>query len=344
MANNERDYDNYIKAINNTRFEFLRLLPVDLMHYLPPFLKKDDNFSETMRTLSNEHEEQRLLLQDIAAQFFVDTATWGLSSWERIYQTKPPPDADYALRRSLIKAKMLGAGTMTVDSIKQLVNQFIVKRDAEIDELPSPGTFLVIMRSGTYRLPEIRQALAEMAPAHLLFGFQIDLNPNKDGIDYYTGIAHFNLGLKTILIREPPDSIINYNAGVGHVRIGSVTIGAGEAPSPSPVTLHEGIMTFRTGRVKVSYDITDLDESAKDRLYPAGVKIRACVAEFRLGGKHIDISVPDDTREKHYAGMYEARMGRKRLGLNAPTKARQIYNAGIITGRTGHVIIDAAEE
>ena len=46
MANNERDYDNYIKAINNTRFEFLRLLPVDLMHYLPPFLKKDDNFSE----------------------------------------------------------------------------------------------------------------------------------------------------------------------------------------------------------------------------------------------------------------------------------------------------------
>ena len=67
---------------------------------------------------------------------------------------------------------MLGTGVMTVEAIKCLANQFLDKKDAEIDELPEPGTFYLSSRSSMEYVIELVRALAEMSPAHLAFGFR----------------------------------------------------------------------------------------------------------------------------------------------------------------------------
>ena len=69
-------------------FELLRTYKVDVLRYLPKFLKNDGSFKATEDSLSEEHEKQRLLIIDICKQLFVESATWGLSDWERVYGIK----------------------------------------------------------------------------------------------------------------------------------------------------------------------------------------------------------------------------------------------------------------
>ena len=154
-------------------FYFLRLDSVDVMRYLPLFLQDERLVQDA---LSKEHENLRLRIADVARQFFIETATWGLVEWERIYAVNPPAGADYALRRALVKVKMMGTGVMTVEAIKHLANSFLDKQDAEIDELPEPGTFYLITHSSMEYLNELIRALAEMSPAHLVFGFRFIRN------------------------------------------------------------------------------------------------------------------------------------------------------------------------
>lgn len=196
----ERDKELYYELVKRKDtqgdFYFLRRDSVDVMRYLPRFLAKDPEFLKIQNALSWEHENLRLKLQDVARQFYIETATWGLSSWERIYEVTPPNGADYALRRALVKAKMLGTGVMTVEAIKQLVNPFLFQPDADIDELPVPGTFRVLIHSGTDYMSEIRRSLAIMAPAHLVykFGFIIhDLedNPGENLLDGLSGVINY---------------------------------------------------------------------------------------------------------------------------------------------------------
>ena len=181
----EKAYLSLVKRKDSTGdFYFLRRLPVDVLRYLPRFLAKDPEFKKIQDALSWEHENLRLRLMDVSRQFYIETATWGLSSWERIYQTNPPTGAGYVLRRALVKAKMLGTGVMTVETIKHLCNAFLDKQDAEIDELPEPGTFYLITHSSMEYLNEIIRVLSEMSPAHLLFGFRFIRN-----VDSVTGIG-----------------------------------------------------------------------------------------------------------------------------------------------------------
>ena len=196
----ERDNELYYKLVKRKDtegdFYFLRRDSVDVMRYLPRFLAKDPEFLKIQNALSWEHEHLRLKLQDVARQFYIETATWGLSSWERIYEVTPPNGADYSLRRALVKAKMLGTGVMTVEAIKHLVNPFLFQPDADVDELPVPGTFRVLIHSGTDYMSEIRRALAIMAPAHLVykFGFIIqDLedNPGENLSDGLSGVINY---------------------------------------------------------------------------------------------------------------------------------------------------------
>lgn len=150
-------------------FQFLRQTPPDVMRYLPQFLKKDEHFAKIQEALNMEHEKQRQAIIDIAKQFFVDTATWGLSSWERVYATNPPADADITLRRALIKAKMAGAGVMTKIAVERLINMFTENGDAYINEDSGPGTFEIIFPSLVLYHPALKSVLEEMVPAHLLY-------------------------------------------------------------------------------------------------------------------------------------------------------------------------------
>ena len=160
-------------------FHFLRLEKVNVMRYLPKFLAGDMSFKDVQDTLSKEHERYRLLLPEIAKQFFIETATWGLPSWEEVYQTNPPYDASTELRRTLVKAKMLGRQPATKRRIELLVNTFTKGGDAYVEEDVAPGRFQLYFPSVILWQKQMEEALEATVPAHLMY----DLHFEKDKAD-----------------------------------------------------------------------------------------------------------------------------------------------------------------
>ena len=126
-------------------FLFLRLEKVNVMRYLPKFLAGDMSFKDVQDTFSTEHERYRLLLPEITKQFFIETATWGLPSWEDVYQTNPPYEGG----------------------------------DAYVEEDVAPGSFRLHCPSIILWQEQLEEALDAAVPAHLMY----DLHFEKDKAD-----------------------------------------------------------------------------------------------------------------------------------------------------------------
>lgn len=107
--------------------------------------------------------------EDVLKQFFVDTATWGLKTWEEIFGIPVDEGKPYSQRRSLLKSKMRGFGTVTVSLIKQVAESFA---NGSVDVKVTPREYKIeIVFTSQYGRPEnqedIEQALRDIIPAHL---------------------------------------------------------------------------------------------------------------------------------------------------------------------------------
>ena len=69
--------------------DWMRQSRMDILKYLPHFLSKDPMFRRVAETCNEEHDRLRLALQDLADNFFVNTATWALSLYESFLGIKP---------------------------------------------------------------------------------------------------------------------------------------------------------------------------------------------------------------------------------------------------------------
>ncbi len=173
--------------LRNYLFHFLRSpdYKTDVNFYLPKFLTNDPSFSETQRTLSEEHEKYRLKVIDFAKQFHPQTATWGLKVWEEELGLPVDESLDLELRRAKVMAKLLGASPMTVANTNKLVNLFTDDGKTYVDELPTDGTIKVIIPSKNAYVDEMRKSLDEMLPAHLVYDFrhiiEIDGDEENEG-------------------------------------------------------------------------------------------------------------------------------------------------------------------
>jgi uncharacterized protein YmfQ (DUF2313 family) len=147
-------------------FELLRTNAVDLMRYLPAFLASDPVFSDAQKSLSTEHEKQRQLLIDIAKQFFVETATWGLDDWERIYGLTHDDSDGYQVRRERLKLKIQGIGTVTLKVINTLVNSVVPTNDATVVENVAPNVIRVDLATAI-NAAQVRKIIDVYKPAHL---------------------------------------------------------------------------------------------------------------------------------------------------------------------------------
>lgn len=169
---------------------YLRNQPPNLARYLPQFLQEDEHFKATLAACSTEHEKYRLLLDEITNQFYIETATWGLSDWERILGLKPDAGDNYEQRRNRILLKLQGRQVSTLDFMARLCARYTVDKAAEIEEHNEENRFRVYLHGGTSDLPGLREALETYKPAHLgydicytLYGDLFDDEYVSDGSD-----------------------------------------------------------------------------------------------------------------------------------------------------------------
>ncbi|MCL6459145.1 MAG: YmfQ family protein [Gorillibacterium sp.] len=145
----------------------------DLMQYLPTYY---DTSRVMFELQDSEAEEIRLLLDaldDILIQFFVDTATWGLTNWEFELGLTTDSSQSYVRRREMIKAKLRGAGTTTPEMIQRVSSAF---SGGEVVVENVPGEYRFIVRFVGIlgippNMPGLIQMIEEIKPAHLAYEF-----------------------------------------------------------------------------------------------------------------------------------------------------------------------------
>ena len=116
------------------------------MDLLPERFSKSNeivNFENAIESVMSIAEEKR---DELMLQFNVDTATWGLSLWEKQYGIETDILKDYDYRRSRIKSKMRGCGTTTIELIKNISESF-VNGEVDIIEHNEEYYFEVVMVS-----------------------------------------------------------------------------------------------------------------------------------------------------------------------------------------------------
>lgn len=156
---------------------YLRNQPVDIARYLPPFLQSDKRFQSLLQACSTEHEKYRLFLDELSNQFYVETATWGLSDWERILALKPAPSDSYEQRRNRILLYLQSRQTSTVDFLSRLSSRYVYGGSAKIVERNEQNAFYVRIDGDIKGLRVDRYGMHEgidlYKPAHLAYSIVV---------------------------------------------------------------------------------------------------------------------------------------------------------------------------
>lgn len=146
----------------------LRQTPVKTLKHLPKFLLKDNDFKNTALICDDEHEKLRLAILDVKDQFFVETATWGLTDWERVLDISVKKGSSINDRRTQILLKLQGANVVSKAFIVKLINNFLNDASGTIVEHNKEYYFDVCFNNGSlFDWEGLQEAIEIYKPAHL---------------------------------------------------------------------------------------------------------------------------------------------------------------------------------
>ncbi len=109
---------------------------------------------------------------------FIETATWGLSRWEKIFDLPIEIEKNYSFRRERIKAKIRGSGTTTKQLIINIASAFS-NGEVEVIEYPNEYRFVVKfvgVKGVPANMKDLTSSIEEVKPAHLAFTFEVSSN------------------------------------------------------------------------------------------------------------------------------------------------------------------------
>lgn len=122
-----------------------------------------------MQTEGIEIDEITSNLGDVLDQAIVDKATWGLVNWENFLGIQTDIVKPYDQRRSVIKSKIRGTGTVTVTLLKNVASSY-ENGAIEVTQQPSLYQFTVKFidtLGAPTNLDDLKQAIEVIKPAHL---------------------------------------------------------------------------------------------------------------------------------------------------------------------------------
>ncbi|MED4971317.1 YmfQ family protein [Parageobacillus toebii] len=146
----------------------------DLFSYMPTYYRHLRSPRAIIQTEGAEFRDLVTSIADVLAQFAIDTATWGLADWERICDIPTDESKPIEQRRSVVKSKLRGIGTVTVALLRNVAESWY-NGEVEVTEQPSLYTVKIkfVSRLGVpSNLTDIQNALREIIPAHLAISFE----------------------------------------------------------------------------------------------------------------------------------------------------------------------------
>ena len=158
---------------------------MSLINKLPSFYDNDIT-KPIQNSLDIEVDSVNETLKELLNQFFLDSATYGLDSWEKMLGISKN-NFDYTTRRENIKAKMRSKGTTTILFIKNICEAY---SNGIVDIIVDHENFIfTIDFVGSLGVPkafaEMDKAIEEVKPCHLEHKYKFNYNTNRD-ISKYT--------------------------------------------------------------------------------------------------------------------------------------------------------------
>jgi hypothetical protein len=108
-------------------------------------------------------------LDEVLKQFFVDTATWGLDTWEKELGLPVAPAQPEAERQDKIASRLRGYGTATIVVVKGVAEAY---DKGSVDVIEDHAVYTVTVRFvDTTGIPpnlaDLKAAVRAVLPAHL---------------------------------------------------------------------------------------------------------------------------------------------------------------------------------
>ncbi|WP_019241522.1 MULTISPECIES: putative phage tail protein [Bacillus] len=154
--------------------EYKRDIRTSMRYYVPRYY---DDVREVEGMFDAEAKAIKQLNDDIAdmlAQYSIETATWGLAYWERLVGMPTDVSKPVDQRRSVVRSKLRGVGTVTVGLIKNVAESY---NNGEVEVIEQSADYTIMIKFvSNYGVPpnlaDIQNALREIIPAHLALNFE----------------------------------------------------------------------------------------------------------------------------------------------------------------------------
>ena len=149
-------------------------IAVDLMKYLPEYWQNEHTMRAIQKAFGDELEKLLLYYASVRKQMYVETATWGLTNWEKAFGLDTDASKSYEFRRERIRAKIRGAGVATKQMIVNVASAF-AGGEAEVIEYPEESRFVVKfigVKGVPANMADLASMIEEIKPAHLAFEFE----------------------------------------------------------------------------------------------------------------------------------------------------------------------------
>ena len=152
-----------------------------LINKLPPFYEDCPKTNTIQDGLSSEINNLYSKVNSTIDQLYVNSATWGLSEWEKFADIKKT-DGTIEQRRARVASKLKAKGTTTLEVMKSLCKSY--SEDIRVTEIYNEYKILLELITTkendipkTYNFSDMNEAIWEIKPAHL--AHEIDINNSR---------------------------------------------------------------------------------------------------------------------------------------------------------------------
>ena len=136
--------------------------------YISPIYEQSTIMQAIMEAIGVEWDEAEKLADEVLAQLFPQTATWGIMYWEWLLGIPPNDSFSIEQRRARVLTRMQTRWPMTKERMEQLVRTFSQDKQAFIREFFDQYRFEVLFSlTQSVDLGTFYEVIEEAKPAHL---------------------------------------------------------------------------------------------------------------------------------------------------------------------------------
>ena len=150
------------------------------LEYISPIYEQSIIMQAIMEAIGAEWDDVDRLTDEVFAQLFPQTATWGIMYWEWLLGIPPNDSLSIEQRRARVLTRMQTRWSMTKERMEQLIRTFSQDKQAFIREFFDQYRFEVLFSlTQSVDLGTVYEVIEEAKPAHLSYSLAVGLRQGE---------------------------------------------------------------------------------------------------------------------------------------------------------------------